>query len=398
MYRNIIEHKTASPLIIKRPCESDTGRDELERLLCTMSVHVKPLEPSDLETINRFKDGGFAISLLGFMLYSNGYNLRGTSTHHPNGLLYYDGETLFGLGIFRKTLESMIWHVMISAPRGHGYFAKVDQFVNQLQTLTDSRYGEIYVRHLSDAQYQVFRNHGYQTIDVSPWAPEAPSEDETYNHKLIQLDKIIGYSEDGTFVVKTLEGEENRRFCVKARLAYNRFSNFLERNGLRLAIYDYTPAERDIAETLVRHHFNVLKNPVGSTPEDYLSLINFDSTHGGDQYFGKIGFLENGDVNIPAMLYIGEKTAANTVALYATFANRDTDILGPCFDTSGFSAISQYCYLTLFKTLYDMDVKWVNVGGSETEELNKFKRQLGAQYQASYWVVKGPSDDQEPSS
>jgi hypothetical protein len=351
MYRNIIEYKTASPLI-KRLCESDTERDELERLLCTMSAHVKPLEPSDLETINRFKDGGFAISLLGFMLYSNGYNLRGTSTHHPNGLLYYDGETLFGIGVFRKTLESMIWHVMISAPRGHDYFAKVDQFVNQLQTLTDSRYGEIYVRHLNDAQYQVFRNHGYQTIDVSPWAPEAPSEDETYNHKLIQLDKIIGYREDGTFTVKTLEGEENRRFCVKARLAYNRFRNFLERNGLCLAIYDYTPAERDIAETLVRHHFNVLKNPVGSTPEDYLSLINFDSTKGGDQYFGKIGFLENGNVNIPAMLYIGEKTAANTVALYAS-TSKSAACCYPLFGTQEVKAILLHTGGPVFSMIMD---------------------------------------------
>jgi hypothetical protein len=66
----------------------DTGRDELERVLLAEFAAVKPLEASDLTTINRFKDGGFATTLLGLMLYSNGHNLRGTSTRHPNGLLY----------------------------------------------------------------------------------------------------------------------------------------------------------------------------------------------------------------------------------------------------------------------------------------------------------------------
>ena len=84
--------------------EIDTGRDALERLLLAEFNAMKPLEPSDLEAINRFKNGAFGVSLLGFMLYSNGYNLRGISTHYPDGLLYNDGENLFAVGIFRKTL------------------------------------------------------------------------------------------------------------------------------------------------------------------------------------------------------------------------------------------------------------------------------------------------------
>ena len=276
---------------------------------------------------------------------------------------------------------------MISAPCGDQYFARVDQFINKLKPLAGSRYGEIYVRHLSNEQYQVFLDHGYQPIDVSPWHLKAPSEDETYNHKRIQLDKVIGYKENGEFEVKTLQGGENKRFRVKARLAYNRFNNFLERNKLRLSIYDYTVAERDIVERLVRHHFSILKTPVGSTPEDYLSLINFDPADGANQYLGKIGFLENSDTKIPVTIFIGENISADMVALYTTFANRDTSILGTRFNPIGFSALSQYCYLALFKILYDMGVKWVNLGGSEIKDLNTFKRQLGAQHEPSYWVV-----------
>ena len=90
------------------------------------------------------------------------------------------------------------------------------------------------------------------------------------------------------------------------------------------------------------------------------------------------------------MLFIGEKTGPSTVALYATFANRDMALLPAGLDRTGFSAISQYSYLVLFKTLRDMGIEWVDVGGSETEELTTFKRQLGATAVPSYWVVAPP--------
>ncbi|MGH8553107.1 MAG: hypothetical protein ACRERS_07415, partial [Methylococcales bacterium] len=231
---------------------------------------------------------------------------------------------------------------------------------------------------MAQADYEIYRRHGYLPIDASPWSCEAPSEDETLHHKRIRLDEIVGYDNQSRFEIKILKGEERRGFRVKARLAFNRFSNFLERNGLSLAIHDYRPEHRAIAERMVRHHFGIMTNPVGSSPEDYLGLIHFDPEDGGDQYFGKIGFIESAIIRIPALLFIGEKTDAVTVALYATFANRDRNSLDEAIDATGFSAISQYAYLTLFKVLHDMGIVWVDLGGSETEELNNFKRQLGA--------------------
>ena len=63
---------------------------------------------------------------------------------------------------------------------------------------------------------------------------------------------------------------------------------------------------------------------------------------------------------------------------------------GGAFDPTGFSAISQYAYLRLFQILRDRGVEWVDVGGSETEDLNRFKRQLGAGAVPSHWVVAVP--------
>lgn len=384
----MIHPASAQPGTRTEGAATDTERERIERLLIREFDAVAPLEPRHLPRFASYKGGGFMPSVLGFMLYCNGYSLRGTSHQCRNGLIYEDGECLFGIGIFRKTLESPIWHVMVSGPWGVNGFAKVDAFIRRLRALGVT--SEVYVRHLSETHYQTFCQHGYRSIDESPWCADAPSEDETHNHKRIRLSDIVGEGQGAQLEIKTLQGEERRGFRTKARMVFNRFSNFLERNGLRLVVRDYTLADREIAEHLVRHHFDILKNPVGSTPEDYMSLIRFDPSAGGDQYFGKIGFLEGGAVSIPALLFIGEKTDATTVALYATFANRDQETLDARIDPTGFSAISQYAYLILFRTLRDIGVEWADVGGSETEDLNKFKRQLGATAEPSYWVMATP--------
>jgi hypothetical protein len=365
--------------------DNGTERERIERLLIGEFPAIKPLEPSDLPRFVPYKVGGFMPSVLGFMLYCNGYSLRGTSHLCRNGLLYDDGETLFGVGVFRKTMETPIWHVMVNGPWGQDGFAKVHRFVARLRELGIG--SEVFVRHLGALDYLTFLMNGYRAVHESPWCVDAPAEDETHNHKRIRLADIIGVDASGQVEIKTMQGDEDRGFRVKARMVFNRFTNFLERNHLHFAIRDYTLADLPVAENLVRHHFALLKNPVGSTPEDYMSLLRCDPAACGDQHFGKIGFLENGKVSIPALLFLGEQTGDSTVALYATFANRDPETLDASFDTTGFSAISQYSYLILFKMLLDIGVEWVDVGGSETHDLDKFKRQLGATEVPSYWVV-----------
>jgi hypothetical protein len=362
-----------------------TERERIERLLIQEFEALKPLEPADLPRFTSYKQGGFMPSVLGFMLYCNGYSLRGTSRQCRNGLIYEDGETLFGVGIFRKTIETPIWHVMVSGPWGADGFAKVDGFIRRLRALGIT--SEVYVRHLPTPLYEEFLGRGYRNVDESPWCEDAPAEDETHNHKRIRLSDIIGDGLGAGREILNLPGSENRGFRTKARMAFNRFMNFLQRNDLRFTIRDYTLADREIAERLVRNHFAILKNPVGSTPEDYMSLIRHDPAAGGDQYFGKIGFLEKDTTSMPGLLFIGEKTGNSTVAMYATFANRDQEMLDPRIDPTGFSAISQSSYLLLFRELRDMGIEWVDVGGSETEDLNKFKRQLGASAVPSHWVM-----------
>ncbi len=47
-----------------------------------------------------------------------------------------------------------------------------------------------------------------------------------------------------------------------------------------------------------------------------------------------------------------------------------------------------FAYITLFEELLKRGFSKAHMGGSEREELNQFKRLLGAELDPSYWTVK----------
>jgi hypothetical protein len=379
---------STNPLI-----EGKKQRDIVEEALMShFSGIVRPLTFQDIKIINQFKDGSFGFSFLGLMLYANGYNLRGESSRYPQGLLYYDGENIFGLGFFKKTFEEEKGHLHIIAPRGKTWMTIVNNFIKQVRQIPEIPKTSIYIRHLSETKYRQLLDiqGGYSEITDNPWHPSAHSEDETYHHRLIYLDDIITYDCTGNLVIKVLESEESRDFRRKAKLAYNRFNNFLDRNHAEFCIELYQPdKQKNEAKDLIIQHFKTLKNAVGSSPEDYFNLIYHlpPSDQGNSDFFAYIGYLKDKSNCIPVMLFIGEKVYGDTVALYATFALRDDRIIPQNYNPTGFTAISQYSYLRIFDLLYRNGIKYADLGGSEVKDLDRFKRQLGAKEIKTYWLV-----------
>lgn len=366
-----------------------TERDLVEKiLLANFSDELKPLKQTDIKVLNEFKDGSFGFSYLGIMLYANGCNEKGKSTEHPQGLIYYDGDTIFGVGFFKKDLEEDVGHLHIVAPKGGNWLKTVNKFIEKSRTLSPLFQNSVYIRHLHDQQYQELINDGYQSIDSDPWHLVAPSEDETFNHRFIKIDDIVDCSNDG-IVVKCLSTNDSKNFRRKAKMAYNRFANFLERNNLNYQIEVYNPAQHaELAKKMVIEHFRTLKNAVGSTPQDYFNLINFMPEDLGNDLTGYIGFLIGNGEKIPVALFIGEKIGTDTMALYATFALRNEPCISEKFDPTGYTAISQYSYIRIFELLSKRGYKYADLGGSEVEDLNDFKRQLGANEKMTYWAVK----------
>ncbi len=373
-----------------------TERDQFESALHKLfGPRLCPVEDA-YHLIRRYKDGSFAMGHLGLMLYTNGYNLRAFSSRYPNGLVYHDGEHLFGVGYFSKE-GCLAKHLHIVAPKGARRVAAVTEFIAAVRDAGLS-HTSVYVRHLPAGDRDAFLAAGFDPIDSDPWHHTAPEEDETFPNRVFDLDELLEEGGDGRLLVRNLDGSERHAHKAKNRLAYRRFENFLTRNPqlcFRLRPYGYSDAEQEQARQIVVAYFQArrARGPVvGSTPEDYLALIRQrPGGTNGEDYFAYLGTFASSDGDeVPVLFFAGERVSAHRAALYCTITMRFPERLdGLLKDPIGFTAIPQYAWLSVFKLLRRNGISEVDAGGSEVKGLDDQKRQLGGRAEKTYWAVRG---------
>lgn len=363
------------------------------RVLSLFGDKLKPVEES-FDTIQRFKDGSFAMGQLGMMLYANGYNLRGSSLQHPNGLVFHDGENVFGVGYFSKE-GHLAKHLHIVAPKGPDRVEAVRRFITDVREAGLAP-TSVYVRHLPPEDHRLFLDAGFAPVDTDPWHPAAMEEDETYPNRVFYLERLFEEGPGRELRVRNLEGEENRRYRTKNRLAFRRFENFLERNAhldFRIRPYGHTAEEAAKARGIVQGYFQARREQgmvVGSTPEDYMALITQRPRGENERdYFAYLGtMVADGGLEAPVMFFVGERTGERRAALYCTMAMRFPERLPGMFqDPTGFTAIPQYVWLSVFQRMWARGIREVDAGGSEVKGLDDQKRQLGGTPEKTHWVV-----------
>jgi hypothetical protein len=371
-----------------------TERDQFEsRLRELFGSRISPVEDS-FDIIQKNKDGSFAMGHIGLMLYANGYNLRGASSKYPNGLVYHDGTNVFGVGYFSKE-GHVAKHLHIVAPKGPDRIAAVRRFIAETRAAGLAK-ASVYVRHLSPEDREQFLAAGFADIACDPWHRGAPEEDETYPNRVYDLREVFEQQPDGTLRVANLPGADRRKYKAKNRLAHRRFENFLDRNPhLEFAIepYGYTESEQEQAGSVVESYFAARREQgavVGSTPEDYYAVVRQRPGGKNEQdYFSYLGTIhaDNGD-RYPAMFFAGERVSERRAALYCTMTMRFPERLHGLFkDTTGFTAIPQYAWLSVFRLMWKKGIREVDAGGSEVKGLDDQKRQLGGNPEKTHWVV-----------
>lgn len=346
-----------------------TNRDAAEAVLLAEFPQVRPLTPAEASTIEKYKDGSFGLSTLGFALYSNGNNLRGKSSNHPYGLIFEDGETLFSIGHFRKELDSPAseGHLLIVAPRGKDAIEKVKKFSEK--TLEKTSCASVYARFLTLNQYLGLLNKGFLPIEESPWHGDSPKEDETCLNSLLKLNDV--FDESGQ-VKKLATGTAKTR--DRTRRSYNDFKKL----NLSYSLEPYTEAKYQEAKLIVDAHFQEKKDRIiGSTAEDHYNSIDpaFCNLPATVAY---VGYLEDKPVSI----FVGEKVSPNRVALYTPIT------LQPSSSKLLERVLARAAYVELFSLLKAQGIKEVHLGGSEHRELNRLKREFGCRNDPSYWAVK----------
>lgn len=368
-----------------------TEREEIERFLVDeFKGKIHRLSVLDCDVINKYKNNNFGFSLCAFMLYANGINPKSRSDFAPLGLLYYDGDNIFSIGIFKRTQGSDNVYVHIIAPNGNSWH-RIIKKMSSVLSCSFKNVIAIYVRHIDEDDYNILIKNGYQPICDRPWHIDSHSEDETFNHRYIELEKIIGKNNNELFV-KNLDMAGSRNFRTKTRSAFNRFSNFLAGNSFILEFYNYTSKYKNAAQIIVCNNFELFHPKGSSVSEDYANLLN-KAFYDGENIFSYIGFIKKNNTKEkmkkkPVAFFVGEKISKDCVALYATLSATKNPPKGLSIKKQvGYTALSQYCYVKIFENLYSTGIRYVDLGGSENEQLNTFKRQLGAIEKKTYWAV-----------
>ncbi|MFO0818506.1 MAG: hypothetical protein U1A77_11230 [Pirellulales bacterium] len=416
-----------------------TQRETVESRLiqCFPTDVLTPLDETGIPAIDARKNGTFGRSFLSFTLYNNGHNASSRSRLCPRGLLYNDGEILFGVGVFFRPWDPATPIISIVAPHGDKLSERIDEFTARVTgELHNSCF---YVRHLSLEQTRELvkldlnlltevdrpstSGRSWKTIDYRPWEPLAPQEDETYEHAVIDLVDFISHPIEGMFRNAPHCGRETRD---RARKNYRSFERFLLHNDLEFSLETYEPeieyevaddvaltSDRDainrwrgesLARNLIGQHFRRLRQlgkAIGSTATDYEGILTTSRALAGPELYLFLGFLAKRNqpatrrpLGFFAFEGIGLINGKRAVGNYAGVCNYDRTWIEPLLrgapsgeNLRGFDAVSNFANGQVFYHLKRLGIECVDVGGSETEDLDRGKRQLGAQRRAMNWLV-----------
>lgn len=362
------------------------SRDRVEQALVErFPGTVRPNDTALIPALARVSHGNFGSGLMSLLLYCNGRNPTTRSARYADGLCYCGDDAVFGVGAF---VSEGGGGVHLVAPSGPGCVLAATRVA---AFLTDRWPGlRVYARHLPlDLHRAMIATGTWAPVDDVPWLPSASREDETYHHRRIRLSDLIEATSEG-YSVRLLEGATHREFRRKSRLAHNRFRNFLDRCRATYVLRQQTAATVPLTLDLVRGHFDDLrgagKTPVGSSHHDYGGLARL-IPRPGDGLRCLIGFLEGPNWLRPVSFFALETLRDASVGCYASITRRNPSILPATVDPRGFSAIASFALIALCQELLADGFEVLDLGGSETAELDRFKRQLGAEPAPTDWAV-----------
>jgi hypothetical protein len=378
------------------PFRSHPALDSLDRLeaakgwiercdeLRAMAVGAQ-IENSSLFQSHRDRVSSFGYSIRAFLLYAQ---IGGAGlTRSPGLFIEFRGVT-FAVGLYLR--ENTVNAHLIS-PCGPNWQSVVAIFAKML--LNTTFVDKVYVRHIAEAAAKELEQSGFEELnEQTSWCARAMCEDESFNHRLVNLSSIIARSADGALQVRNLESDDSGNFKTKFRAAFQRGENFMQRNGLVYMLRPYTAVDALEVKALVHSHFEVLEQSgtaIGSCALDYQLLIDnlLDNTQ---RHISLVGVLRSGEQEIITSIFLGEKTGESSGGLYCSITNRSPENLLrtlPDADLTGFTALPQYSLARLFGELECCGWKSVDLGGSETEDLDRFKRQMGAEELKTTWRV-----------
>jgi hypothetical protein len=371
-----------------------TKRERAETAMLEKFRCLRVFKPGkDWRALEPLKDGSFGFGSAAFALYSNGFNARGKSAIAPFGLLYENDGAVFSVGYFRKegSGREEDGYLFVVAPKGKGAVEAAAEFAAKALEDRSIPCKGVYVRFLDGSGLAALERKGFVKVDERhyPWHDEAPLEDETHCHSEIKLADALDLAALGKngFAPEAV-GRARGDHRNKSRRAVGNFASFLGKNGLEYRL-EKMPHQM-IARGIAGAHFEYVwksGKAVGSTAQDYFGVLSGEVAS-LPQVFARAGYLRD----LPVSAFVAESLGKAVVGIYSMLTIRDEKYLAERMvglDMAGFGSIARYALLRFFAELAWQGVKAVKLGGSETHGLDRFKWELGAEEDRTFWASLG---------
>ncbi len=265
------------------------------------------------------------------------------------GLKYCEPDALMALGLFERPTDGAEC-VHIVRPLGRGAIRKIPELAQEMERKCKM---PIYVKNITAKQRDYLLGHGFSLVEPYPWNPHAAREDDTFPGQIIDIGQTLGSLQRSTPLSRK----------------YRKFLKYYDE-----PTHANLPDSAGDARAVVGNFFSGRRD-VTSTPYDYRSMIEYPAYgENGKDYFAYVLYVSG----MPTGFVVADRNGRESVGVYANMANyRD------------FPGMSEFLLLDLFERAASAGYKTAYLGGSETQEVFRFKEKFQpVGYEDMHWVVR----------
>lgn len=285
------------------------------------------------------------------------YILQGMYNLGPQnlGYKYFDGENLSAIGLKPKLENQNLANMYWKRPMGKTILSKIGKLAHEHHR----EYSLItYTTKLFKEQYNEIVEYGFKPIDHYPWHSTAPSEDDHFPEQILEI-------KNTTKLAQSLGRTR------QLNRSWHQFLNTSKDPNLsKEPLINNSKKAMEITEEFF-NEYKLRNNQNISNPSDYFNMIlNKDSRN--NMLANIINY--NG---IGIGYYVCEIQDESNASLYATITLRNSH-----------NNLTDYIMFSLLEELEKRNVRWLNLGGSEHEQLDKFKKKFRpVKSRKMYWSV-----------
>lgn len=327
--------------------------NEISKEICKKIKSISPLSKSDIDLYYKFfqKDR---------YTYGNGwsYVTQAMNRIGRSGLGYkvYDGKNLISFVVYPNLEYPKKVSIYFIRPMGENPLKTIVEIEKKLRGLKIIY--PIYVKKIFNDQKELLMKEGYKNISFLPWHSEIIAEDDTYPELII--DPVV-----------TLRELENKSRNHSLRQSFRDAETMAKRNKIEIKSEGF----EKYAYKITQQFFKFIQSKKGkdlniSTSHDYYNMIYNNPNR--PNLIKELVYVDGK----PLGYYVIEETSNKKYSnLYALIILRNVQ-----------KRLSDY---TMFHLIRNLNTKYLNMGGSEDEGLDNYKRKFQPVKEIKmHWVVK----------